>query len=171
MLRHHLPLPPAELIGYHLGLIVPSDALNFFYHARTGPRPPAGYGTQIRKPQYHPKRAFKKLGIPFQISQSLIDQFPTLDQFRAHLTTISQTDTDILICYDWPTLFDPDQTDHWGHVCVLDRVYSDQDQVRFIDPASNGPKWVTVATPDLYQAMLVHGSNKSAGFWHLTLTK
>lgn len=171
MLRHNIPLQPAELIGYHMGLVAPNDALQYFYNARTGSRPPAGYGTQAGKAEYGPNKVFKKLNIPLKMSWSLINKFKTIDDFRAYLSETSKQDKDVLICYDWPTLFDKDAKDHWGHVCVLDRIYLDQDKVRFIDPSSNSAKWISVSIPDLYEAMVFHGKDKSGGFWEIEFTK
>ena len=167
LLRHNIPLQPAELIGYHLGLVLPKDALQYFYNARTGPRPPAGYGTQISKPEYNPNQAFKKLSIPLTMRWSLIDTFKTITEFRAYLEKISDQDLDVLICYDWPTLFDKAEQDRWGHVCVLDKVDLDEDSVRFIDPSPSAAKWTTVSIPDLYEARVFHGAEKSGGFWEI----
>jgi hypothetical protein len=167
MLRHNIPLLSAELIGYHMGLVIPADSLNYFYNARTGKKPPAGYGTQAGKPQYSPNEVFKKLNIPLQIKWSLIDKFENLVVFRDYLSLVFESGKDILICYDWPTLFDPDEVEHWGHVCVLDKVNLSRDEVRFIDPSVDAAKWVTVLISDLYDAMKFHGKEKSGGFWEL----
>jgi hypothetical protein len=88
MLSHNIPLVPSELIGYHMGLVVPKDALKFFWNARTGPRPPAGYGTQAGKPEYGPNAVFKKLNIPLKMSWSLINKFKTLDALRHTLVKL-----------------------------------------------------------------------------------
>lgn len=170
MLRHQIPLQPAELLGYHMGLVVPESDSKYFYHARTGQPWPSGYGTNISLPEYSPNAVFQKLHIPLTLSTKLIDQFPDIASFRAYLQLLSTTQSDTLICYDWPSLRDPDETDHWGHVCVLDRVFLDTDTIRFIDPSRSSPKWVTVTIPDLYQSMRTHGAANSAGFWELTPT-
>jgi hypothetical protein len=83
------------------------------------------------------------------------------------LSKVAQEDLDILICYDWPTLFDPREKDRWGHLSVLDRVFLEQDKVRFIDPNATAAKWISVSIPELYAAMVVHGSEKSGGFWEV----
>lgn len=170
MLRHHIPLIPAELIGYHLGLVVPEDGLKYFWHARTGARPPAGYGTQTSKAAYAPNQAFKKLNIPLKMTRRLINEFKDVAGFKKYLSAVETNDTDVLICYDWGILFDkPDY--QGGHVCVLDRVYLDKNEVRIIDPEYNVPKWRVVNIDKLYQAMKVHGKEKSGGFWELTAPK
>lgn len=46
MLKNNITLVPAELIANLMGLIVPEDGLKYFWNSRTGPKPPAGWGTQ-----------------------------------------------------------------------------------------------------------------------------
>lgn len=128
MLRNGIPLLSAEELGYHLGLTIHPSRANLFYNARVSDvRPPAGYGTQIYQPKYSPNTAFKKLGIPLKMSWSLIDKFATIESFKDYLEGMESSGRDLLVCYDWPTLFNPDETDHWGHVCVLDRVFMERE--------------------------------------------
>lgn len=168
MLRHKIPLIPVELIGYKMGLIVPTEETKYFWNARTGPRPPAGYGTQAGKLQYGPNTVFKKLKIPLKMSWSLINKFKTINSFRRYLSIVESSNKDFLICYDWSTLFNSKEKEHWGHVCVLDRVFLKTDTVRIIDPASNAPKWRTIHIPDLYKAMTFHSSKNGGGFWEIS---
>ncbi len=150
-----------------MGLIVPEEAKQYFWNARVGQKPPAGYGTQAGKPQYGPNAVFKKLRIPLKMTWSLIHKFKTIDQFRAYLAQVETSNKDILVCYDWPALFDSTEEKHWGHVCVLDRVFLEKNTVRLIDPAPDAPKWREILIPDLYRAMVAHGKSKSGGFWEL----
>lgn len=112
---------------------------------------------------------FSKLKIPLKCFLSLIGQFKTLESFKKYLASANSKDRDILICYDWPSLFDPALNDHWGHVCVLDKVDIEKEEIRMIDPSPNSAKWVTVKIVDLYRAMQVHGDKNSGGFWELSL--
>lgn len=170
MLRNNIPLIPAELLGYHVGLTIHPNRAELFYNTRVSEvRPPAGYGTQIYQPKYSPNRAFMKLGIPLNMSWSLIHKFETLDSFRDYLSRIESNKIDVLVCYDWPTLFDPQNTDHWGHVCVLDKVFLKNDELRMIDPSPDQPKWNMVKIEKMYEAMKFHGKEKSGGFWELTM--
>ncbi len=75
MLRHNMPLVPAELIANMMGLIVPEEGLKYFWNTRTGQKPPAGWGTQAGKPQYGPNFVFKKLGISLKMNWNLINKF------------------------------------------------------------------------------------------------
>jgi len=164
MLRHQLPLVPAELIGYEMGLVVPEDNLKYFWNARTGERPPASYGTQIGKPEYGPNAVFKKLNIPLKMSWELINKFPTYTQFKAQLASYKQ-ENDWLVCFDWGKLFAADY--QGGHVCVLDKVDLSKEEIRFVDPDYNSPKWKVISMQKIYDSMVFHGKDKSAGFWIL----
>lgn len=167
MLRHNIPLISAELLGYQMGLVVPSEARKYFWNARTAKRPPAGYGTQVGKPHYGPNLVFRKLKIPLKMTWSLIDRFKTLESFKEYLGEVERRGQDVLLCYDWPSLFDPKNTERWGHVCVLDRVFIEKNELRMIDPSPDCPKWQTVEIDKMYDAMKFHGKEKSGGFWEL----
>lgn len=164
MLRHNIPLVSAEHIGYYMGLIVPEDGEKYFWNARTGKRPSSGYGTQAGKKQYAPNTVFKKLNIPLKMTWSLINKFKSVDEFKEYLSQAH--DKDLLVCYDWGKLFD-NPGYQGGHVCVLDRVYIDKNEVRMIDPDYDAPKWRVVDINKLYEAMKFHGPEKSGGFWEL----
>ena len=166
MLRHNIPLVPAELIGYHMGLIVPKEALTYFWNARTGERPPSGYGTQASKKKYAPNVVFRKLEIPLKLTWRLINTFKSIKDFKKYLVEVEQNDSDVLVCYDWGKLFDkPDY--QGGHVCVLDKVYLEKNDIRIIDPEYNAPKWRVVDIDKLFEAMKFHGSENSGGFWEI----
>jgi hypothetical protein len=166
MLRHNIPLVPAELIANLMGLIVPEEGRNYFWNARTGEKPPAGWGTQASKPQYGPNFVFKKLGIPLKMDWALINKFKNKEQFYQYLEELANREVDILVCYDWGTLFDKDH--HGGHLCVLDKVDLKNKEVRIIDPEYDAPKWRVVKIDKLFEAMKYHGKEKSGGFWELT---
>lgn len=169
MLKHKIPLQPAELIGYHMGLVVPKNDKKYFYNVRTGPKPPAGYGTQAGK-QYNPNAVFKKLKIPLKMSWQLINKFSDLDQFRKYLGKVESSGKDTLICYDWYALFLSGVKQRNGHVCVLDKVYLDKNIVRIIDPDWEAPRWREIKITALYKAMQIHGVGNCAGFWEITTT-
>lgn len=162
MLRYNIPLIPAEVIGDAMGLLVPKRDLKYFWDGKTGPKPKAGYGTQLNE-QVQANKLFEKLGIPLRMKWYLIDEFPDLSAFRHFLENIHNKD--ILICFDWGTLKNSNY--HFGHVCVLDKIYLDKGEVRFIDPDFDSPKWQTVKIAKLYKAMQHHGKENSAGFWEL----
>ena len=164
MLRHGVPLVPAELLGYHLGLIVPKSEAKNFWNARTGPKPGGGYGTQYGKPAYRPNRVFEKLGIPLRVKETTIDTISSAEDLAGRLSDIVAEDCDALICFDWGTLMN--RKYHGGHVCVLDRVLPDGKSVRIIDP-ERGSKWKIVKVSKLYRAMQYHGKAFKAGIWEV----
>lgn len=165
MYRRNILLVPAELLGYYLGLIIPKKELKLFWNARTGKKPSAGYGTQIDKKEYNPNTAFKKLGIPLQMKLKLIDEFENITSFKNYLETIQEKDKDVIICYDYGTLFNIKS--HNGHVCLIDRIYMDKNDIRMIDPWYLVSKWRIVKINKLFKAMKFHGAEKSGGFWEL----
>lgn len=166
MYKHGIPLAPAELIGYYLGLTIPKEELKYFWKGRTGKKPRAGWGTQIYKKEYSPNVAFEKLGIPLRMSLRLINEFPDLQTFSAYLKSVDKSNRDVLVCYDWGTLFNDGH--HGGHVCVLDKVYLRRGEMRIIDPEYKAPKWRVIKIKDMFEAMKYHGEKKSGGFWELT---
>jgi hypothetical protein len=163
MAKRRIPLISQEEIGYYLGLTVPKKDSKYFYSARIGKMPKAGYGTQIYKKKYSLNRAFNRLGIRLKASYKLIDDFRTIDTFKKYLKSIEKLD--VLACFDYGALYNTDY--HHGHVCVVDKVYLNKHSVRLIDPEHNVPKWRTVTIRKLFESMKEHGTGKSAGFWEL----
>jgi hypothetical protein len=168
MLRHQIPLMPAELMGYYMGLVVPPEELKFFWNGRTGEKPKSGYGTQKKK-EYDPNMVFKKFSIPLKMTWSLIDKFPDIKSLNTYLSKVESKNMDIFVCCDWGTLFDDNY--HGGHVCVIDRVYLNKSEIRIIDPEYKAPKWRIIKIDKLFEAMKFHGKDNSAGFWELSVTK
>jgi hypothetical protein len=166
MLRHKIPLVPSELIGHHMGLIVPKGDTKLFWNVQTGDEPKAGYGTQGGKSQYGPNAFFKKMGIPLKMTWSLISKFKTIEQFKAYLSKIDGENRDVLVCFDHGILFGGKY--HGGHICVLDQVFLEKGEARIIDPDYFAPKWRMVKIDILFDAMKFHGKEKSGGFWELT---
>ncbi|KKQ45907.1 MAG: hypothetical protein US63_C0009G0018 [Candidatus Moranbacteria bacterium GW2011_GWC2_37_8] len=167
MLKHDIPLMPAELLGYSLGLIVPKEELKYFWNARTGKRPPAGYGTQANDKKSAPNAVFKKLGIPLKMTWSLINKFKTLDQFKKYLEDAEKNNKDILLCFDWGALVG--SKFHNGHLCVFDKAFSETGELRFVDPGYEGSKWKIVKTEKMFEAMKYHGKDNGAGCWELNI--
>lgn len=168
MLKYNIPLIPAELLGYHLGLIVPKDDLHNFWNGRKGRKPKAGYGTQIGEKQYSPNKAFAKLKLPLRMKFNLIDKFKSVEDFTRHLKELEINDKDALLCFDWGVAVGNEF--HEGHVCILDRVFLDKNVVRLIDP-DKGAKWKEFSIQKMYDAMNYHGKEKMAGVWELNYDK
>lgn len=176
MYRRGIPLIPAEELGYHLGLTVPKDSVQHFWHTRTGKRRPtplrpiAGYGTRIYEKNYDPNKVFKKLDIPLILGLKPIRNFKNFIQFKKYLMELNKQDFDVLMCFHHGTLAN-DPTRNNGHVVVLDRMYPAKGVMRFVDPERHGPKWKIVSMRKMYEAMKAHPNDKIAGFWEFQTRK
>lgn len=166
MLRHNIPLQPAELMAHHMAVVVASEKKKLFWNLPSvKKRPTAGYGTRLNE-NLTADPMFKKLKIPLRMNFKLIDSFKNKDELMKYLYDRVKGDRDTIICYDYGTLFNTGRPH--GHVCVLDKVNKSSGEVRFIDPGSNVPKWRTVNITKLYKAMKDHGKDNVAGCWELS---
>ncbi len=154
MYKHGIPLIPQELLGHHLGLIVEEENKNLFWHVRTGVRPERGWGTQMYREEYEPNTVFSKLGIPLHVISRSVSSFDN-NGFRKFLIDVVEQDRDVLVNFDH-THLNKKKGSRQGHVCILDRVYPDKNQVRLIDPSSKQPKWRIVNIDELKEAMEAH---------------
>lgn len=163
MYKRGIPLLSQEELGYHLGLVVSEENKHLFYNPRTIERPVSGYGTQIYKEEYHPNTVFPKLGIPLEMKFYPIDDFEDEKELESFISKKIDGDADLLVCFDHGEL----KGDHkqGGHVCVVDRIFSESGEIRLIDPQRNQPKWRMVEAKDLYEAMKLHTKEKMAGIW------
>lgn len=160
MLRHKIPLVPAEVIADNLGLIVPPEDIQYFMKPRTGKRPKAGWGTQIGKKKFNCNRALKKLGIPLRMSFVSVNEFKNPSELYKYLLKAQKSDKDILFCFDWGTLHGKGITG--GHDCVFD-VLERGKKVRIIDPEYLAKKWQVVSIQRLFRAMKLHCGGKEGG--------
>ena len=165
MYRNGIPLIPAEELGYHLGLTVPSDVANLFYKPRVADTPPstAGYGTQIYNPDYEPNKIFKELGIPLAFDKKLADELQDEDALLNELRKVENDDTDALLCFNHGVIRGQYQPNS-GHVVVFDRVIDGK--VRIVDASWKHPKWRLVEPALLFDAIKQHGNKNSGGVWH-----
>jgi hypothetical protein len=168
MLKHNIPLVPAELMGHHMKLIVPKEDIFLFWNKniKTGEKPKAGYGTQLTIGNgLSINDVLNKLKIPLRMKRKLINQFENFKEFEKYFENFDYN-KDVLACYDWGTLFDKDLRQ--GHVCVLDKTDLDKNEVRIIDPSAIAPKWRIVKMVKLFQSMKIHGKDNGAGFWEFS---
>ena len=169
MLRHSIPLLPAEELGYHLGLVVHPDRANLFYNVKTSKKkPPAGYGTRIYDPRFKPSKVFKKLGLPMSLTIKPITKFGSSKEVRDYLSSAESDDKDILLSFNHGALID-DPSKNWGHICVFDRLVGNK--IRIIDPSPDQPKWRNISIDKMLHAMKKHSGKLPGGFWELTVTK
>jgi hypothetical protein len=170
MLRHNIPLIPAEFMGAKMGLVVPREDKFLFWdnNVKTGKKPKAGYGTQLSIGEgLFLNDVLKKLNIPLKMTRKLIDKFESLEKFKTYLEKINFDKSDALVCFDSGEL--NGKTPGQGHVCVLDTINIDKNEVRIIDPSAIAPKWRVVKMEKLFQSMKVHGKDNGAGFWEFSV--
>lgn len=160
MLRHNIPLIPAEVIADNLGLIVPPEETQYFMQPRTGERPKAGWGTQIEKKEFDCNRTLKRLGIPLKMSFVSVNAFKNSIELYRYLLRVQKDDKDILFCFDWGILHGKGVTG--GHDCVFD-ILEGNTKVRIIDPEYLAKKWQVVSIQRLFKAMKLHCDGKEGG--------
>ena len=120
MLRHGLPLVPAELMAHHLDVIVSPHRKWLYYNLRSQKqRPSAGWGTRISEDKTANKM-FRKLKIPLRMEFRLIESFASAGELSQYLYESMRADADVLVCYDVQPLFNTENSS--GHVCVFDRI-------------------------------------------------
>lgn len=156
--RRGFKLIAQEELAAKLGLIVPKEDKRLLPLARTGHRPPAGWGTQIDQPEYSPNTVFEALGYPITLR---IVKPKDVDDLQNMLQTIQASDNDALLCFDYGVLWGTDF--QGGHVCVFSAI--DGDRVTLIDPERNVPKFREVTVAQLLKAMDFHGEGNSTGVW------
>lgn len=163
MARHHIPLQSAELIGFHLNLIVPEAEKYLFWNIPSQAQtPPAGWGTKINE-GVDVDAVFASLNIPLQMKFDFIDKFQSVHSMRQYLQKAEEEDRDILMCFNVAAIKGTDE--HQGHVCVFDRIYGDR--IRYIDPSGRAAKWRIITVDKMYAAMTSHGSGNMGGCWQL----
>lgn len=165
MYKNGIPLVSQESIGNALGLIVPEEDMYLFDNPKTGEMPISGWGTQIYRSEYSPNSAFKNLNIPLKMKLDLIDSFNTVQDIKEYLMKHQESNSDVLVCYDYGVLFDKDW--HGGHVNVFDSFDIATGIVRLVDPEQNVPKYREVSVDKLFDALVTHGIEKSGGFWQI----
>ena len=131
-------------------------------------RPKAGYGTRIFEGKYDPNKVFKKLRIPLTMELKSIEGFGYFNEFKKYLLKLSRKNFDVIMCFHHGTLANDPEKDN-GHAVVLDKIYFEENKIRFVDP-TRGPKWKVVTMKKMYEAMKAH-SNKAGGFWELNLVR
>lgn len=154
MYKLGIPLLPIELLGYHLGLILDKDKKSLFWSPRVGPRPKAGYGTQIYDKKYEINSVFRKLKIPIKVSSYLLSTFKDKKELILFLSKNIKDDKDIIVFLGSDVL--NNTLNNNGHACVVDRIYPSKNIVRLIDPSSNQPKWREIKIEKFIQAIKKH---------------
>jgi len=169
MYKHNIPLVPQEEIGYHLGLTVPPDAAKSFFKVRVADQPPvnSGYGTQIQTLEYEPNQAFNKLKVPLTFTTRFSSSIQIVNDMMDELRKVEEKNGDALLCFNPGVLYFGEYRPFTGHVVVFDKVIDDS-HVRFVDPDAKQPKWRTIESSVLFDAIKAHGDENSGGIWYLS---
>jgi len=154
--RNNIEYKSQEEIGYDLGLIVPEEDRHLFNKVRTGEKPNAGYGTQIKKEEYSLNKFFEKNNIPLVYEYYYIEDYNEANQFL-----INNKENDIIVCVHCATLYDAPHAD-WGHVIVVDDY---ENEVVTLLEVSTKRDYEKIPLEKLLKAMKKHGKGNSAGFW------
>lgn len=168
MYKHNIPLVSQELLGYHLGLIVPEKESGYFFNVRTGKRPPAGYGTRIYFKRYSPNIVFKKLKIPLKFKFYKIRKFKKNSEIISFLEKAEKEDRNIMLCFNYKNLYG--EGNDGGHLSIFDIVNKEKGTIRLVDPSRKSPKWREVKIIKIINAMKLHYKN-SGGIWELEKIK
>ncbi len=160
LLRRCLPLFAQEKIGYELGLTVPRSYNKILPGARSGPKPPGGWGTRLHKKEYSLNSFFHKYQLPLKYCY-----FPAskIDDAKEWAERQIKRDNDVIACFDYGELYGGETQ---GHISLLDSV-SDSRAI-LIDPEYEKPKFRKVTFKRLLRSMEYHGEDKLGGFWLIT---
>jgi len=164
MVRRGVDLVDQETIANELGLIVPDKDKHLYKDARTGPKPKAGYGTQVLTKEFSDKydinKFFKKYNIPLKFTHF----YPSdKEDLTKQLLDLLSNDHDIAVSFSYGRLYGTDYLG--GHLSLVDEFDDDTGTVTLVDPERNVPKFREVSIDDLFKAIKHHGKQNAAGFW------
>lgn len=158
MYKLGIPLLPAELLGYHMGLIVSKEDKHLFWNARTGKKPGPGYGTRLGEKQYNLSSVFKKLKIPIKVTEYPVQSFKNKKEIVDFIYSRISKNKDIIVFLRSGVLNNNSKIN--GHACVIDRIYPSKNLVRLIDPSAKRAKWREFTIDKLIKAVKLHPTNK-----------
>ena len=154
--RNNIPNNGQEDIAYDLGLIVPEDYSDKFKKVRTGPKPIAGYGTQIQEEKYSINHFFKMHNI------SLIEEYHYIDDEKEAVEFLKESEeNDVIICANCSKLYDSLNEDY-GHMVLFDHIEEDNIVVQDPEVMRNLEK---IKISKVMEAIKYHGEENAAGFW------
>ncbi len=156
--RRGLPYETQENIGEHLGLIVPPAVAPQFTSVRTGPEPPAGYGTQISKSEFSIEAYFDRQNIPVAIE---LIKPSNLEELESIINNAISNDIDMAICYDSIKLFNEGDKEHFSIVQSIDN----NGNLYIIDPAIGAPPMRKTTIKKLFEVLQSHNISKIGGIW------
>ena len=157
--RRGLRLFTQDIIGHHLGLVVPADKAHQYRIVRTGQEPEAGWGVQIREDEYSINNYFFKVSLPLKMVSYHARDIGDVESFLAENLT---RDNDVAVCFNSRSLFghgDPE------HVSLIQEFEPEVDEVTVIDPGMGVPKERKVHLSRLMQILEKTEPDSLHGFW------
>jgi hypothetical protein len=157
--RRGLTCMSQDEIGWELGLLVPAEIKSTFTKVRTGPMPPAGYGTQTSKPEFSIENYFECNHLPLSISRVLPS---SLKELISILEGALDRDNDGVLCFNSQRLFGDGDIEH---VALIEAFNKTNGQVTLVDPAIGAPKRRIAAIDDIFETMREHAVSALGEIW------
>ena len=128
--KHGINPPTQDMLGYHLGLVVPPEKADKFSPVRIGSGPEAGTGTRIFEPEYNFNTVAERLGWGLEFLFTSPDDL-TMKGLADYLSEGEAEDRDAIVSIDYRTLYRTKETS--SHVSLFDGISGDT--VQLVDPA------------------------------------
>ena len=148
-----------EEIGWELGLIVPPEIKSAFTRVRTGPQPPAGYGTQTSKPEFLFENFFSRNRLPLRIARVSPS---SSEELTATLQHALDRNNDVVLCFNSQRLFGDGDREH---VALIEAFNSAAGRMTLVDPAIGAPKHRTASIDKILEAIQTHDAGTMGGLW------
>jgi len=145
-----------ENIGCELGLIVPKEKAHLFKKARTGKKPPAGYGVQISKNDCSINDYFIRHNIPLEEKFYPLEKIKNIKNF---ITENLKNDNDIIVCFNNKLLFGVGDC---GHVSLIENI---NNEIITLNNPTRKKLNKKVKLQKLIKAIKYHGEKNRGGFW------
>lgn len=161
MIRNGIPPLPQELLGYHMGLVVPEAQKGAFWQVRTASSPVAGsgFGTQVQNEGYGLSKVLRDLAIPLDFTYIAADSIDSVAHLEKRVEQIIRSDGDVLVCLNWAALTGQAEK-NWGHILCVDQI--EGSDFRLVD-TDVGAKWKSFSASRIYDAIRTHGNANYGG--------
>ncbi len=159
MIRRGLRSMSQDEIGWELGLIVPPEIKSQFTKVRTGPMPPAGYGTQTSKPEFSIENYFNRHRLPLSITRVSPS---SLKELISTLKAALDRDNDVVLCFNSQRLFGEGDIEH---AALIEAFHYTTGQVTVVDPAIGAPKHRIAAIDRIFETIQAHDVSALGGLW------
>lgn len=157
--RRGLRSTSQDEIGWELGLIVPPEIKSEFTKVRTGPKPQAGYGTQISNPQFSIENYFVRNHLPLAITKISAS---SIVELHSIIGAALDQDDDIVLCLNSLHLFGDGDLEHVVLIEECDRVSG---QLTVVDPAIGAPMRRITTVDSIFETIQEHSISALGGLW------